>query len=357
MKTFNFSPGPAVIPPSVLEEASRSLIEYEHTGLSLAEMSHRSPKVMAMIEEASGLVRELLDLTTDFEVIWVAGGASSQLAIAPMNLTGPRDSVAVVNTGYWAAKAIQAAGQLCRVQVLATSESTGYDRIPKTWSLPPETAYFHLVSNETINGTQHHSFPDIPVPVVADMTSDFLTRPLPMEKFGVIFASAQKNFGMAGTTCVVIRKDMLEKKPDRLIPTIFDYKTHVSARSLYHTAPVFPIYVSMLTLRWTKEQGGLVKIAEKNAEKAALMYAEIDRNSLFTGNVAAEDRSVMNACFRINRPELEAGFLKFAEENGVVGIKGFPTAGGFRASMYNAMPLEGVRALAELMQEYEERMG
>lgn len=357
MKTFNFSPGPAVIPASVLEEAARSLIEYEQTGLSLAEMSHRGPKVIAIIEEATELVGELLGLTPDFEVIWVAGGASAQLAIAPMNLTGPGDSVAIVNTGYWATKAIQAAAQLCKVQVLASSESTGYDRIPKSWTFPKEPAYFHLVSNETINGTQHHTFPDLPAPIVADMTSDFLTRPLPLEKFGVIFASAQKNFGMAGVTCVVIRKDMLEKKPDRVIPTIFDYRTHVSTRSLYHTAPVFPIYVSMLTLRWTKQQGGLGKIAEKNAEKANLLYTEIDRNTLFTGTVAAEDRSVMNACFRIARPELEAGFLKFAEENGVVGIKGFPTVGGFRASMYNAMPVEGVRVLAELMRAFEGRMG
>ena len=355
MKIHNFSAGPATMPPSVLAEAADSLREYDHTGVSFAEMSHRNPKFIAVIEEATTLIKELLGLNDNFEVIWTHGGASSQLAVAPMNLVSPRQYIAAVDTGFWADRAIKAASQICKVHVLASSKETNYDRMPKNWTLPSGTQYLHIVSNETINGTQVHGYPSVKVPLVADMTSDILTRPLPIDKFGVIFASAQKNFGMAGITCVIIRKDMLERKVKRTIPTIFDYKTHVSTHSLYHTAPTFPIYTSMLALRWTKAQGGLVEMQRRNAEKAALIYAEIDRNSLFTGSVVKEDRSVMNACFRINRPELEQLFFQFAEQNGVVGIKGFPTVGGFRASMYNAMPLESVVVLVALMQEFERK--
>ncbi len=349
----NFSPGPAVIPPSVLAQSAESLIEFDHTGMSLAEMSHRSPKIMAVIEEATALMKQLLGLTDDFEVIWMPGGASAQLAIAPMNLVNPRQSIAIVDTGFWADRAIKAASQVCKVHVLASSKETNYDRIPKNWTLPRNTQYMYVVSNETIDGTQVHEYPSVKVPLVADMTSDLLTKPLPMDKFGVIFASAQKNFGMAGVTCVVIRKDILGRKVKRIIPTIFDYKTHILAQSLYHTAPTFPIYVSMLTLRWTLAQGGLSEMHKRNKQKAALLYTEIDRNPLFTGSVVPEDRSVMNACFRINKPALEQPFLDFAAQNGVVGIKGFPTVGGFRASMYNAMPLESVKVLVDLMQEFE----
>ncbi|MEY4905621.1 MAG: hypothetical protein RLZZ292_3436 [Bacteroidota bacterium] len=355
MKIHNFSPGPAVIPQVVLEEAAKNLIEFDGTGMSFAEMSHRSPRIMAVVEEATSLIKELLGLTSEYEVIWVAGGASSQLAIAPMNLTSSRQSISIVDTGFWAEKAIAAAAQLCNVHVLASSKATQYDRVPKVWTLPKNTKYLHVVSNETIDGTQIHDFPDVSVPIVADMTSDFLTRPLPIEKFGVIFASAQKNFGMAGTTCVVIRKDLLKKRPKRIIPSIFDYETHISTQSLYHTAATFPIYVAMLTLRWTKAQGGLAVMAARNEAKATLLYNEIDRNSLFEGSVVKEDRSVMNACFRATQPNIETTFLDFAAAQGVVGIKGFPTVGGFRASMYNAMPLESVQKLVEVMQEFEKK--
>jgi phosphoserine aminotransferase len=353
MKIHNFSPGPAVIPPSVLAEAAENLLDFDHRGVSIAEMTHRHPKIISIIEEATALIKELYGLTADFEVIWVAGGASAQLAIAPMNLVGPRQSIAAIDTGYWATRAINAAAQLCKVHVLGTSKETNYDRIPKNWAVPKDAQYFHLVSNETINGSQYQDYPSLKIPIVADMTSDFLTKPLDMDKFGVIFASAQKNFGLAGVTCVVIRKDMLERKVKRTIPTIFDYKTHVATQSLYHTAPTFPIYVSLLTLRWTKNQGGLEEMHRRNIEKAALLYTEIDRNSLFVGNVVQEDRSVMNACFRAHKPELEQAFLDFAEQNGVVGLKGFPTVGGLRASMYNALPLESVAALVDLMQGFE----
>lgn len=353
MKIHNFSPGPAVIPPSVLAAAADNLREFDGMGMSFAEMSHRHPKIMAVVEEATALVKQLYGLTSDFEVIWVPGGASSQLAIAPMNLVSPRQSIAIVETGYWATKAIKAASQLCKVHVLESSKETNYDRIPKNWTLPRNTQYLHVASNETIEGNQLHVYPSVKVPIAADMTSDFLTKPLEINKFGVIFASAQKNFGLAGITCVIIRKDMLERKVKRVIPTIFDYKTQVEAQSLYHTCPTFPIYVSMLTLRWTLAQGGLVEMQRRNEEKSSLLYAEIDRNPLFTASVVKEDRSVMNACFRINKRELEQPFLDFSEQNGVVGIKGFPTVGGFRASMYNALPLESVAVLVDLMKEFE----
>jgi phosphoserine aminotransferase len=353
MKKHNFSPGPAIIPPSVLAEAGHSLVEYENSGLSIAEISHRAPVFLAIIEEATALVKELYGLTDDYEVIWMTGGASTQLAIAPMNLVSPRQSMAIVDTGYWAIKAIKAASELCKVHVLGSSKDTNYDRIPKNWTLPRNTQYLHVVSNETIDGTQYHSYPSVNVPLVADMTSDFLTKPLPLDKFGVIFASAQKNFGLAGTTCVIIRKDMLTRQVKRTIPTIFDYKTHVSTQSLYHTCATFPIYVSMLALRWTKEQGGLSEMQRRNIEKSALLYGEIDRNPWFHGSVQTEDRSTMNVCFKAINPEVETAFLDFAVQNNVVGIKGFPTVGGFRASIYNAMPFESVEVLVNLMKEFE----
>lgn len=353
MKKHNFSPGPAVIPPSVLEEAANSLIDFNHSGLSIAEISHRAPPFLAIIEEATALVKDLYGIKDDFDVIWVPGGASSQLAIAPMNWVNPRQSIAIVDTGYWATKAIHAASQLCKVNVLASSKETNYDRILKDWSLPKGTQYLHVVSNETIDGTQYHDYPSVKVPLVADMTSDFLSKPLPLEKFGLIFASAQKNFGLAGITCVIIRKDMLERQVKRTIPSIFDYKTHVSTQSLYHTCATFPIYVSMLALRWTKAQGGLLEMQKRNAQKAALLYSEIDRNPLFTGSVVKEDRSVMNVCFKAKNVDMETAFLDFAEKNDVVGIKGFPTVGGFRASLYNAMPLESVQVLVNLMRDFE----
>jgi phosphoserine aminotransferase len=361
MKKYNFNPGPAMIPSSVLAEAAQNLLDYKGMGISIAEMSHRSPQFLEIIEEATALVKELYCLNSDFEVVWMSGGASAQLAIAPMNLLNLRESMAIVDTGYWATKAIKAASELCKVHVLGSSKDTHYDRIPtikadksgQKGQLPKGTQYLHVVSNETIDGTQYHDYPTVDVPIVADMTSDFLSKPLPLDKFGLIFASAQKNFGLAGITCVIIRKDWLKKTVKRTIPTIFDYRTHVASQSLYHTCATFPIYVSMLALRWTKAQGGLVEMDRRNKEKAALLYAEIDRNPLFKGSVVEENRSIMNVCFKAINAETEAGFLDFAEKHNVVGIKGFATVGGFRASIYNAMPLETVAILTDLMKKFE----
>ena len=352
MKKYNFSAGPAIIPESVLEEASISLKSYKNTGLSVAEISHRSPIFLNIIEEATQLVKDIYAINDDYDVLWLSGGASTQMTLAPMNLLNTHDSMAIVDTGFWAQKAIEAASEITKVHILASSKSTNYDRIPKDFQLPHDAKYLHVVSNETIDGTQHHTYPDVPIPLVADMTSDFLSRPIDLKKFGIIFASAQKNFGMAGITCVIIRKDMAEIQTDRKIPSIFNYKTHISSKSLYHTCPTFPIYTSLLMLRWIKTQGGLKFMQQTNTQKAQMLYAEIDRNPLFEGNVVTEDRSIMNVCFKAKSEEIEKQFLDFAESNNIVGIKGFPTVGGFRASIYNGMPLETVEFLAEALKEF-----
>ena len=352
MKHHNFSPGPAALPESVLQEAAQGLLNYNQTGLSVAEISHRSPVFIAIIEEATALVKELYQLTDRFEVLWMPGGASGQLAIAPMNLVSKRDVVAFVDTGFWAQRALDAAAELCQTHVLASSFSTKYDRIPKNWELPQNAKYLHVVSNETIDGTQYHTYPDVEVPLVADMTSDFLTRPLPMEKFGVIFASAQKNFGIAGVTCVILNKDRISEKTIGEIPSIYNYQTHIREQSLYHTIPTFPVYVSLLMLRWIKSQGGLIAMQAQSSAKSSILYAEIDRHPLFAGNVQVEDRSLMNACFRGINADVEQRFLTYLEQNGIVGIKGFPTVGGFRASMYNGLALESVQYLVHLMKSF-----
>jgi phosphoserine aminotransferase len=361
MTKYNFSAGPAVMPETVLAQVAQSLINYKNTGLSIAEISHRQPLFGDIIEEATALVKDIYQIKDEFDVIWMPAGASAQMALAPLNLVSARQHIAILETGYWAKKAIAAARQICKVAVLGSSAETNFDRIPKpaegNWRLPPATRYFHVVSNETIEGTQYHDYPSVSVPLVADMTSDFLSRPIPLERFGVIYASAQKNFGMAGITCVLIRKDMLTKPLKRTIPTIFDYKTHIASRSLYHTCPTVPIYTAMLALRWTKEQGGLTEMNRRNIEKSRLLYQEIDRNPLFTGITVNEDRSMMNVCFRGTTSTLEDQFLAFAEQKNIVSIKGFPEVGGFRASMYNAMPLETVKILVQTMQSFSEKHG
>jgi phosphoserine aminotransferase len=353
MKQHNFSPGPAALPESVLQEAAQGLLNYNQTGLSVAEISHRSPIFLAIIEEATALVKELYQLDDRFEVLWMPGGASGQLAIAPLNLVSKNERVAFVDTGFWAQRAIDAAAEICQIHVLASSSKSTYDHIPKDWTLPNDIKYLHVVSNETIDGTQYHSYPDVAVPLVADMTSDFLTRPLPMEKFGVIFASAQKNFGIAGVTCVILNKDRISEKMMGEIPTIYNYQTHIREQSLYHTIPTFPVYVSLLMLRWMKVQGGLKAMQAQSIAKSSLLYAEIDRHPLFKGNVHVEDRSVMNACFRGINAEVEEAFLAYLTQHGIVGIKGFPTVGGFRASMYNGLALESVQYLVDLMHSFK----
>jgi phosphoserine aminotransferase len=351
MRKHNFFAGPATLPFEVIQEASAGLLDYKGMGISIAEVSHRSPIFTDLVDEANALVKKFYNLSDDWAVLWLPGGASSQLTVAPMNLTEPQDKIAFVDSGFWAGRAFEAAANEANAFFLDSSKESQYDRIPKI-SDAQNARYLHVVSNETIDGTQYHQFPEVDVPLVADMTSDFLSRPLPMEKFGVIFASAQKNFGIAGITCVLINKHVLPEKNSRKIPKIFNYHTHIDENSLYHTIPTYPVYVALLMLRYIDKQGGLTEMQRLSKQKSQLIYQEIDRNPLLTGMVAVEDRSVMNACFRSQTPEMDQKLDLYLVENDIVGIKGFPIKGGFRASIYNGQPLESVIHLVEVLQNF-----
>lgn len=358
MQKHNFSAGPAVLPAPVIKEAAKAVANYQGIGLSLLELSHRGPEFTAIIEEANVLMRELLNLPDNYHVLWLTGGASTQFFMVPYNLLNDGETVAYVNTGVWADKAIKEAKNFGNVQVIASSKDDNYTHIPKGYKIPKDAKYLHLTSNNTIYGTQLHKFPKNPVPIVCDMSSDFLSRPVDVSQFGLIYAGAQKNLGPAGTTVVIVREDMLGKV-QRTMPSMLDYRTFVKENSLYNTPPVYPIYVCMLTLRWLKKLGGLKAIQRRNKTKAALLYQEIDANPLFRGTVATEDRSLMNICFVMQEKyaALEKEFLKETEANGMVGLKGYRTVGGFRASTYNALPKQSVQALVDLMQDFAKRKG
>ncbi len=358
MQKHNFSAGPAILPASVIKEAAKGAANYEGIGLSLLELSHRGPEFTAIIEEANALMRELLELPDGYHTLWLSGGASTQFFMVPFNLLNAGETAAYLDTGVWASKAIQEAKNFGNVQVLASSKEDNYTHIPKKYKVPTDAKYLHLTSNNTIYGSQMHRFPKSPVPLICDMSSDFLSRPVDVRPFGLIYAGAQKNLGPAGTTVVIVREDMLGKV-QRTMPAMLDYRTFIKENSLYNTPPVFPIYVSMLTLRWLKKLGGLKAIQRRNKAKAAVLYDEVDRNPLFRGTVATEDRSLMNACFVMTDKyaALEKDFLKETEANGLVGLKGHRSVGGFRASIYNAMPKKSVQALADLMADFAQRKG
>ena len=358
MKKHNFSAGPAILPASVLKEAGKAAVNYEGMGLSLLELSHRGPEFTAIIEEANALMKEIIGLPDGYQVLWLSGGASTQFFMAPMNLLNSDETATYVDTGTWASKAIKEAKGFGNVEVLASSKEKNYSFIPKGYKIPKTAKYLHLTSNNTIFGTQLHKFPKSPVPLVCDMSSDFLSRPFDPTQFGLIYAGAQKNLGPAGTTVVIVREDMLGSV-QRYLPSMLDYRTFVAENSLYNTPPVFPIYVSMLTLRWIKKNGGLKGMQRRNKTKGAVLYQEIDRNPLFKGTTAVEDRSLMNVCFVMDEKyaALEKEFLKETEANGMVGLKGHRSVGGFRASIYNAMPKSSVQALADLMQDFAKRKG
>ncbi|MBV6439958.1 MAG: 3-phosphoserine/phosphohydroxythreonine transaminase [Haliscomenobacteraceae bacterium CHB4] len=358
MKKHNFSAGPAILPAPVLKEASKAALNYQGIGLSLLELSHRGPEFTAIIEEANALIKEIIGLPEGYHVLWLTGGASTQFFMIPMNLLNEDETAAYVNTGVWADKAIKEAKAFGHVNVIASSKEQNFTFIPKGYKIPKDAKYLHLTSNNTIYGTQLHRFPKSPVPLVCDMSSDFLSRPFDPNPFGLIYAGAQKNLGPAGTTVVIVREDMLGTVR-RHLPSMLDYRTFVKENSLYNTPPVFPIYVSMLTLRWIRKNGGLKGMQRRNKAKAAILYNEIDRNPLFKGTVAREDRSLMNICFVMEDKyaALEKEFLKETEANGMVGLKGHRSVGGFRASTYNALPKASVQALADLMQDFARRKG
>lgn len=357
MKKHNFSAGPAILPASVLAQAAEGVRDINGSGLSILEISHRSPTFTAIIEEAESLIRELAGIGEAYSVLFLSGGASTQFYQVPMNLLNQDERAGYADTGTWSSKAIKEAKAFGNIEVLASSKAENYNYIPKGYEIPAGLRYFHLTSNNTIFGTQYHSWPETDSPLVCDMSSDMLSRPIPVDRFGLIYAGAQKNLGPAGVTLVIVRKDLLGHV-SRSLPSMLDYRIHIENQSLYNTPPVFPIYVTMLTLRWIKEQGGLTAMDRHNQEKAALLYNEIDRNPLFMGTVKDRaDRSLMNVTFVTAQAADEKAFLDYAKANGIMDIKGHRSVGGFRASIYNAMPTESIAYLVELMQSFAQARG
>jgi phosphoserine aminotransferase len=357
MKKHNFSAGPAILPASVLEEAARGVLNINDSGLSILEISHRSKDFIAIAAQAEQLVRELLNLSDEYAVMFLSGGASSQFFMAPMNLLNEDETACYVNTGSWADKAAKEAKSFGKIETLASSKDQNYTFIPRGWEVPAHAKYLHLTSNNTIYGTQYHWWPDTQVPIVCDMSSDMFSRTIPVEKFGLIYAGAQKNMGPAGATLVIVRKDLLGKVT-RTIPSMLQYTTHIDNDSMYNTPPVYAIYVSMLTMKWIKEQGGLTAMEAHNQAKGDLFYNELDANPLFHGTVTVkEDRSLMNPTFLAINEEVDKAFDTAAKAAGIDGIRGHRSVGGFRASMYNAMPLEGVQVLVDVMKDIAQKMG
>jgi len=357
MKKHNFGAGPSILPPQVFEQGAKAVLDFEGSGLSILEISHRSKEFEQVIEESIALTNELFGIGGDYEVLFLTGGASTQFFMVPMNLLGEGETAGYLDTGSWSSKAISEAKLFGKVAVLASSKDQNYGYIPRDFEIPANLQYLHLTSNNTIFGTQYHWWPKTEVPLVADMSSDIFSRPVDISRFGLIYAGAQKNMGPAGVTLVIVRKDLIgsAKRP---VPTMLSYKTFADNNSLYNTPPVYAIYLSMLTMRWIKSLGGLEAMSEINRSKAGLFYAELDRNPLFKGVVSApEDRSLMNATFNTIKPEMEKPFLEMCQAAGIIGIQGHRSAGGFRASMYNALPVESVKVLVEVMRAFEKQMG
>lgn len=356
MKMHNFYAGPAILPKQVIKEAAKGVLNFNNSGLSILEISHRSKDFMEVIDSAEALIKELLHLPSNYHVLFTTGGASSQFFMTPMNLLNQDETAYYVNTGTWSTKAIAEASHFGNLVELASSEDKNFNYIPK-YKVPSKGKYLHLTSNNTIYGTQIQHFPKGDIPVVCDMSSDFLSRPIEVERFGLIYAGAQKNLGPAGVTVVIVRDDMLGTVK-RHIPTLLDYRTFIKKGSMFNTPPAYPIYVSMLTLKWIKAKGGLAKMERLNKSKAKLLYNEIDSNPLFSSNIPNKrDRSLMNVTFQITNPKLKDDFLAEAATNGIVGIKGHRSIGGFRASIYNAMPRSSVKVLTDLMADFTARKG
>ena len=352
MKKYNFNAGPSILPDVALEAAAKAIIDFDGTGLSLLSISHRTKEFEGVLEEAKSLFKELLNIPDNYSIYFVGGGASTQFFHIPANFL--KTKAGYVNTGVWSKKAIKEAKYYGEVEIIASSEDRNFTYIPKGFDIPSDIDYLYICSNNTIYGTEYKTDLDSPVPLIADMSSDILSRPVDVSKYAMIYGGAQKNLAPAGVTFVIIRNDMLERVV-RPLPTMVNVNTHVANNSMFNTPPVFPIYVMRETLKWMKSIGGMEEMYRRNKEKAALLYAEIDRNSLFRGTVEKEDRSLMNICFVMSdgNEALAPEFLEFAKSKGMVGIKGHRLVGGFRASCYNACPKESVEALIACMQELE----
>ena len=351
-KAYNFNAGPCVLPKAAIEASIEALKDFKGTGMSVIEVSHRSKEWSEVMDECRALWRELLNIPEDYEVLFMAGGASTQFLTVPMNLLETK--AAYLETGVWAKKAYKEAAAIGEAVVVASSADKTFNYIPKGWTIPTDVDYFHITTNNTIYGTEIREDIDSPVPLVADMSSDIMSRPVDVSKYSIIYGGAQKNVGPAGVAFVIIRKDILGKV-SRHIPTMLNYQTHIDGGSMFNTPPVFSIFVMKETLKWLKSIGGVEAINKINVRKAQMLYDEIDRNSLFVGTAAREDRSIMNVCFVMapGREALQDEFLEFAKGRGMVGIKGHRSVGGFRASLYNACPVEAVKALIDTMQEFE----
>ena len=352
MKKYNFNAGPSMLPREVIENTARQILDFNGSGLSLMEISHRTKDFQAVMDEAIALVKELLQVPEGYTVVFLGGGASLQFMQVPCNFLVKK--AAYLNTGVWAKKAMKEAKHFGEVVEVASSADANYTFIPKGWSVPDDVDYLHITTNNTIYGTEIRKDLDVNVPLIADMSSDIFSRPIDVKKYDCIYAGAQKNLAMAGVTIIIVKDEKLGRAP-REIPTMLDFRTHTEKGSMFNTPPVVPIYSALETLRWIKKNGGVEAMDKLAQERAKIVYDEIDRNKLFHGTVAEEDRSLMNICFVLNDEykDLEKPFFDFATERGMVGIKGHRSVGGFRASCYNAQTIEGVKALVTCMKEFE----
>ena len=354
MKKYNFNAGPCVLPRPAVEASIDAIRNFDNTGIGLLEISHRTPGWEKVMKECVELWRELLKIPDNYKVLFVGGGASTQFFTIPANLMNKK--AAYLQTGVWAKKAMNEAKFYGDVEIVASSEDKNYSYIPKNYNIPTDADYFHITTNNTIYGTELKEDIDSPITLVADMSSDIMSRPVDISKYGIIYGGAQKNVGPAGVAFVIVREDILGKV-GRPIPSIVDYRSHIKGGSMFNTPPVFSIYVMYETLKWLKAMGGIDKMHQINIDKAQTLYDEIDRNKMFVGTAAKEDRSIMNVCFVMKEEfkDKEADFLKFAAEQGMVGIKGHRSVGGFRTSIYNSCPVEAVDALVKCMQDFEKQ--
>jgi phosphoserine aminotransferase len=354
MKKYNFNAGPSILPEPVIEQAIKDVRDFQGNGLSILEISHRAKYYEPVIAEAESLLRELLNIPANYSIFFMGGGASTQFYLIPFNFLATK--AGYVNTGVWSKKAIKEASVVGAVEVVATSEDKNFTYIPKGFVIPKNIDYLHITTNNTIYGTEYHTDIDCPVPLVADMSSDILSRPVDVSKYAMIYGGAQKNMGPAGAAFVIIRNDMLDVQA-RKLPTMMQYKTHAEGHSMYNTPPVFTIYAINEMLKWMKAEGGVPVIHKRNVLKAGMLYDEIERNSMFASVAAPEDRSLMNVCFVMaeGKAELADTFMKLCNDRGIVGVKGHRLVGGFRASLYNALPVGHVEYLVKVMQEFEKQ--
>ena len=358
MRVYNFSAGPATMPLEVLERAQKELLDWQGLGMSVMEISHRSPEYMALVRQIEANLRELLNIPEEYAVLFMQGGGRAQFSMVALNLLGDKKEADYVDSGIWSTMAIAEAKRYCQVNIVASSAATGYRSIPpyQDWQCNPNAAYLHYTSNETIGGAQFFYTPETSVPLVSDMSSDFLSRPIDIEKHGLIYAAAQKNLGMAGITIVIIKKSLLGKALE-FTPSLYNYQTYANTNSLYNTPPTYPLYFSGLVLEWIKKQGGVEVIAEKNKNKAEILYNYIDQSGFYVNSTEPQYRSRMNIPFFLPDDKLNMDFLVEAKGADLIGLKGHSLVGGMRASIYNAMPVEGVRVLIDFMRNFAKRHG